>query len=208
MQFDEKQKQMLKHYAKLFEEFVFDEYDIMGFLMVVREEIRKENSYPFILEFADLIAHRKRNRGLIAKAIKAAIDNNYETYDGGCVKGYQGIDETRWKEEWKKLLPELNIAVNKRLLDEITICICSLANGSNYDDEAGHAGIVRLGFSKNKIALTTTEGKKDSLYVTFFVYSGLVLNVDAKYDYAKWIGETVRENGVLRMKDEYGNYIF
>lgn len=208
MQFDEKQKQMLKHYAKLFEEFAFDEYDIMGFLMVVREEIRKENSYPFILEFADLIAHRKRNRGKIADAIKVAIDNNYETCDGGRVKDYEGIDETGWKKEWEKLLPELNIAVNKRLLDEITICIFSLANGSNYDDEAGHAGIVRLGFGENKIALTTTEGKNNSLYVTFFLYSGLALDVDVKYDYNKWIGETVRENGVLRMKDGDGNYIF
>lgn len=208
MQFDKKEKHMLQHYNKLFDSFLFDEYDVLGFLMLIREHIRNANPYPCILEFADLIAHRERTRGQVLGAIKAAIDNNYETYDGKRVKGYNGIKEARWKSEWKKLLAELNISVNKRLLDEMTICICSLANGSKYDDGIGHAGILYLEFSKNKIALITTEGGSDSLHISFFVYSGLEFDVDRKYGFGKWITETIRENGILKMRDESGDYIF
>ena len=199
---------MLQHYNKLFESFIFDEYDVLGFLMLIREHIRKDNPYPCILEFADLIAHRERTRGQVLGAIKAAIDNNYETYDGKRVKGYNGIDEARWKSEWNRLLTELNISVNKRILDEMTICICSLANGSKYNDGIGHTGILYLGFSKNKIALITTEGESDSLHISFFVYSGLEFSVDRKYSFGRWITETVRENGILKMKDESADYIF
>lgn len=208
MQLDKKEKQMLQHYTKLFDSFLFDEYDVLGFLMLIREHIRNANLYPCILEFADLIAHRNRTRGQVLGAMKAAIDNNYKTYDGKRVKGYNGIKEARWNSEWKKLLAELNISVSKRLLDEMTICICSLANGSKYDDGIGHAGVLCLGFSKNKIALITTEGGSDSLYISFFVYSGLEFDVDRKYDFGEWITETVRKNGILKMRDESGDYIF
>ncbi len=156
-----------------------------------------------------MIAHYERDRGLVFDAIKTAIDNGYKTTDGKRIIDYKGIDETTWISEWDGLLTELNISVNKRLLDEITICICSLANGSSYyNEKSRHSGIMYLGFSENKIALVTTEGERNSLHITFFVYSGISLNVDRKYDFGKWIGETVRENGSLRMRDKSGDYIF
>ena len=66
-------------------------------------------------------------------AIKQAIDNQYETYDNNkTVKGYNGTTEDSWKNEWKMLFGELGILYNKRLMDEITLCICSLASGSVY----------------------------------------------------------------------------
>ena len=49
VQLDEKQKQMLQHYNKLFDEFLFDEYDILGFLMLIREHIRDGNPYHVFL---------------------------------------------------------------------------------------------------------------------------------------------------------------
>ena len=209
MQLNQKETLMLRHYSKLLDEFLFDEYDILGFLMLIRERIRKEKTYPCILEFSDLIAHYERDRGLVFDAIKTAIDNGYKTTDGKRIIDYKGIDETTWISEWDGLLTELNISVNKRLLDEITICICSHANGSSYyNEKSRHSGIMYLGFSENKIALVTTEGERNSLHITFFVYSGISLNVDRKYDFGKWIGETVRENGSLRMRDKSGDYIF
>lgn len=209
IQLDNKEKQMLKHYNRLFVEFLFDEYDILGFFMLIREHIRKGNPYPCILEFADMIAHRARDRGQVLDAITVAIDNNYKTYDGKRVVDYKGIDKTRWKSEWKNLLNELNISINKRLLDEITICIFSLANGSKYDDGVGHVGILFLTFSNKKASLMATEGMSDSLSVTFFEYSDLWFdNIDRKYVFGKCISETVRENGTLKMKDEFGDYIF
>ena len=157
MQLNQKETLMLRHYSKLLDEFLFDEYDILGFLMLIRERIRKEKTYPCILEFSDLIAHYERDRGLVFDAIKTAIDNGYKTTDGKRIIDYKGIDETTWISEWDGLLTELNISVNKRLLDEITICICSLANGSSYyNEKSRHSGIMYLGFSENKIALVTT----------------------------------------------------
>ena len=42
MQLNQKETLMLRHYSKLLDEFLFDEYDILGFLMLIRERIRKE----------------------------------------------------------------------------------------------------------------------------------------------------------------------
>jgi hypothetical protein len=208
MQLDNKEKIMLAHYDGLFQKFLFDEYDVLGFLMLVREHIRNEkNKYPCILEFADLIAHRKRNQGKVITAIKAAMDNNYQTYDGKHVIGYHGIDEKSWKKEWTELFTDLNIQLNIRLLDEITICICSLANGSKYKDAYGHAGILYLAFSKNRIALITTEGGGDSLHVAFFVYTVSDRDIQDKNELGCWISETVRDDGILRMRDEVGNFV-
>lgn len=115
MQLNQKEQLMLRHYSKLLDEFLFDEYDILGFLMLIREHIRKSKSYPCILEFADLIAHHERDQDLVFDAIKTAIENGYKTSDGKRVIDYKGIDETTWKSEWNQLLTELNISVNKRL---------------------------------------------------------------------------------------------
>lgn len=49
MQLNQKESLMLRHYSKLLDEFLFDEYDILGFLMLIRERIRKEKTYPCIL---------------------------------------------------------------------------------------------------------------------------------------------------------------
>lgn len=207
MDLDKKEIVMLKHYESLFCNYAFDEYDIRGFLMFIREHIREENKYPCILEFSDLIAHPRRSRGIVATAIKNAIDNDYATYDGKKVKKYNGISEERWKREWKTLFSELGLEMNKRLMDEITICVCSMANGSTYDDNQGHTGVLYLGFSKNKIALVTTEGGKDSLHVSFFVYSGLSIDVDWHDAYfGSWVSEAVREDTVLKLRDDTGKY--
>lgn len=59
------------------------------------------------------------------------------------VKGYHGIDEYSWKTEWEYLFTDLCMVLNDRLLKEISICIFSLAHGSEYIDVKGHlsAGI-------------------------------------------------------------------
>lgn len=207
MDLDKKESVILKHYEKLFYEYAFDEYDIRGFLMFIREHIREEKKYPCILEFSDLIAHPRRSRGIVATAIKSAIDNDYATHDGKKVKQYNGINEERWKSEWKKLFNELGIKMSKRLIDEITICVCSMANGSIYDDNQGHTGVLYLGFSKNKVTLVTTEGNKDSLHISFFVYSGLSIDVDWHDAYfGPWVSEAIRENTTLKLRDDSGKY--
>lgn len=177
IQLDPKEAVMLQHYKKLFINYSFDEYDILGFLMLVRRFI--QSGYVCILEFADLVAHRLRDRGKAMTCISSAIDNDYETYDGKKVKGYHGIDECSWKIEWQQLFTDLGMMLNERLLKEITICVFSLAHGSEYKDIKGHHGYLVLSRGRNNIlALSTTEGNPNSLYIFFVFYE--ILNLTRK----------------------------
>ena len=64
MRFDKKERFMFEHYKKILEERLFDEYDILGFLIFIRRHI-SDSEYPYIRDFADLIAHRNRKRGKV-----------------------------------------------------------------------------------------------------------------------------------------------
>ena len=72
-----KERYLLKCYKEKIENNNFTEIDIYGFLILMRSYIYEANLL-YIREFADLIAHRQRNQGLIKEAIKNAIDNEYE----------------------------------------------------------------------------------------------------------------------------------
>ena len=54
MNYDEKERLMITHYFGLLAENSFTEYDILGFLMVLRQELDSEK-YKYIYEFANLI---------------------------------------------------------------------------------------------------------------------------------------------------------
>ena len=201
---DIKEKVMLQHYEELFDKFLFDEYDILGFLMLIRRFVR--NKYDAIVEFADLIAHRKRDRGKVMESISVAIESNYETYNGKKIKGYHGIDEQQWAVEWEGLFNDLDLKMNSRLLKEITICIFSLAQGSEYEDKTGkHHGYLMLIRGKNNtLSLSTTEGESNSLYICFSLLNDIEYNEKrTDFIYMNPV-ETVRIEGKLRLKDEKG----
>ena len=87
----------------------------------------------------------------------------------GKIKGYHGIDEQQWAVEWEGLFNDLDLKMNSRLLKEITICIFSLAQGSEYEDQTEkHQGCLMLIRRKNNtLSLSTTEGESNSLYICF-----------------------------------------
>ena len=204
MELDAKEKMMISHYSSIFTDYNFDEYDVLGFLIVVRRVIRNNRKYRNILEFADLIAHRERDRGRAYNAMKQAIGNQYAIEDKEkTVKGYNGITEDSWKNEWKKLFNELDILYSKRLMDEITLCVCSLANGSVYRKNEQSIGKMYVGLDTETIALLTTEGGNDSLSVGFFVYKGITAEVRSDYEFPQESFETKRIDGdlVLMTKD-------
>jgi len=204
---DTKEQKMLRHYKNLIENRLFDEYDILGFLILVRShlDINREKD---IREFSDLIAHRKRDRGEVVKCIKAAIDNKYETNENGHVKGYHGIDYSSWVKQWQTLGADQNISLNEEIIKEITLCVFSLAQHSEYRDANGNVGKIDLFQSKdNSLALATSENKPDSCYVCFAKFGN--------FNYVRMLSaghlekpvETVRENGRLRLLDEDGYII-
>lgn len=204
MELDAKEKMMISHYSSIFTDYNFDEYDVLGFLIVVRRVIRNNRKYRNILEFADLIAHRERDRGQAYNAMKQAISNQYAIDDKKkTVKGYNGITEDSWKNEWKKLFNELDILYSKRLMDEITLCVCSLANGSVYRKNEQSIGKMYVGLDTETIALLTTEGGNDSLSVGFFVYKGITAEARSDYEFPQESFEAKRIDGdlVLMTKD-------
>lgn len=156
---------ILSHYKYLIENYLFDEYDILGFLIFIREQIDDSRCH-FVKEFCDLIAHRTRDEGIIKDNIKNAINNSYKKNKKNKIKGYNGFNWKTWINEWKIIGVDLNIDFfkdNKKLLKEITICIISLAQDTEYFDNDILIGKVEPFIdSAKKIVLLTPEPNKHS----------------------------------------------
>ena len=204
---DIKEQKMLQHYKNIIENRTFDEYDILGFLIFIRRHL--ENGQKYIRDFADLIAHRERKWGLAVNCIKVAIDNQYQTEDDGKkVKDYHGMDYSIWSHEWKELGLKQNIVINDELIQEITLCIFSLAQHTKYDDKSNHAGKMDLFQGQdNSLALTTSENKPGSLFVCFAKTPAFNFVRELSAGYLRKPVETVREKGELRLMDEDGYII-
>jgi len=210
---DLKERYLLNCYKKLIENNNFTEIDIYGFLILMRNYIY-EADLPYIKEFADLIAHRQRTKGIIKKDIKNAIDTKYKiTVSNGknTVIGYNGIINTKWDNEWKKLGKDNNIKISNRTLREITLCIYSLAQKTKYYEEDSKKKsklgkqIGKLKFfadkESNAIALITTENNRHSFHICFAKYEGYKINESYELEdfVSKCVSYTVRKNGILKL---------
>ena len=191
---------ILEHYKKLFINYMFDEYDILGFLIFIREQIDK-STCQFIQEFADLIAHRTRNQGIIRENIVRSINNSYKCNSKGKVIDYKGIEWEAWVNEWEKLGSQIDcdfLKDNKKLLKQITVCIISLAQDTKYYDKDVIIGKVEpFVDGSNNLSLVTTEGNPNSLMVCLMKcgpFNNIVDNNNGFFDYPI---ETKRENGLL-----------
>lgn len=208
MNFDEKERIMLNHYKKIIEEREFDEYDILGFLIFVREKLNKGN-LNFIPEFADLVAHRKRNKGIVMNNIIGAIKNGYAIKNHK-VQGYQGINWESWQKEWNRLALELGININNDIIIEITICIYSLAQYTKYDDANGCSGKIELFVdgTTNSLCLCTTEGHGNSFFVCLAKFGNFNIN-KSLFDsgHIKEPVETLRTKDKLILKCSKGNIL-
>lgn len=141
---DAKGEVLLYMYKYKIENRQFDELDILGFLIFIRDYIRRAK-YNWIWEFSDLIAHRKRNKGNIMSTISNVVDNNFRFDEKtNSVVGAKGILIDEWKNEWKNLGKEFHIEFDEDTIKELTLCIYSLAHKTEYDDEKGHKGIIDL----------------------------------------------------------------
>lgn len=201
---------ILKHYRELLENRKFTEFDILGFLIFIRSFIDKNPKYRLIEEFADLVAHRERERGIAMDCIAIAIDNKYRCKDNSKeIQGYDGIDENYWKKEWNNLGSEFRITINDGIIKEITLCIYSLAQKTIYADKKEHKGTIEFGADSRtgEIALLTTEGRNDSLFVCFAKYNGY--KVDSRYEGIpiKKIIHTDRNSNELKLLDNSNNCI-
>ena len=202
MRFDKKERFMFEHYKKILEERLFDEYDILGFLIFIRRHI-SDSEYPYIRDFADLIAHRNRKRGKVMECIDAGIAHHHETLPGTNVaKGYFGMNYSDWEKEWFDLATEFQIALSAPIVIEITVCAFSLAQYTEYvGEKSGNKGKIELSQgSDNCLALASVASEKGSPYICF--------SKAGSFDYKKQYSfglidepvEAVRIDGVLRLK--------
>ncbi len=205
IQHDVKEEKLLAHYKAVLNALSFDEYDVLGFLIIVRHRLLA-TQYPYIKDFAHLVAHRFRERGIIMDCISAAIDNQYATVPRGkAVVGYHGIDMQKWECEWENLCSELQITYSKQLLKEITLCVFSLSQFTEYNDGKNHAGkIMLLQGHPGSLAMCTTEGHPTSLYICFAIIDDI--NFCRTYAAGCLVDpvEAVRIDGVLRLQNNDG----
>ena len=195
-----KDKKILDHYKYLFDNYLFDEYDVLGFLIFIREQIDASTCH-FIQEFADLIAHRSRNQGIIRENIVKSINSNYSCNNKGQVIGYNGIKWDTWVNEWNRLGKQINFDFSKdkkELLKQITICIISLAQDTKYYEKDVIIVKVEAFIDGGKnLSLVTTEGKSDSLMVCLMKCGPFNILVDKNDGFFDYPLETKRENGKL-----------
>lgn len=120
----------LKKYKELIENRKFDEYDIIGFLILIRPYLN--NTTQFVLDFANGIAHRERDRGHAFECIMDAAKNGYHVDSNGKVIGYSGINEVEWNKEWNDISKHFSIKITPIIISEITLCIYSLFQFSKF----------------------------------------------------------------------------
>ncbi len=178
---------VIKHYKTIIERRKFDEYDIRGFLMFIRNY--HHNQYNYIDEFSDLVAHNIREKGIIFDSLKNAKTYGYEVNSKGRIKGYKGLKIETFKNQIKKILRELGINYTKETIKELVVCIFSITQDSEYmltieDGLTGRQGFLYYGKVKclidlyyQKLVLLTEECKNSDKLV---VFAEVNINCDSK----------------------------
>lgn len=201
---DSKETIMINHYKEILQNRKFDEYDFLGFLIVIRRHIEKEEKYKSICDAAHLIAHRERDRGIAFDAMSNAITNNYETISGSNrIKDYEGIDFNIWKKEWKLLFEELGMILTNEIILDITLCFFSLAQFTTHSN----CELILVAGDNQELGLATTENTPDSLWIIFChagPYNIIEERIDLKFKNPVW---TERDGTVLRLRDKDGYII-
>ena len=209
--FDEKEKCLFKHYKSVIESFTFDEYDVLGFLILIHRHLG--GKHPYIREFADLIAHRSRNQGMVMDAIAAAIDNAYETEGGSkSIKGYYGIQESAWRKDVEGMLSTFGITYTEQTILDFSLCVYSITQYTQYEycrkNGSHYKGAIELfQSSTDELCLCTTEGKRDSLYVCFAKMGRYRFNKMFPAGHIQTAVETFREEETLHLRTTQGEVI-
>ena len=164
---DEKAKYILAMYRERIETFEFDELDVLGFLIFMREYFRADD-FPSIYEFCDLVAHRFRNRGRVYKSIESAVGNDFKTDPvSGKIIGSKGVYGEIWTNEWQAVFRTYEIQYSERTIREITLCIISLAQKTMYVSGEIRGRLEVIIDYYNNIDLCYCQDLPDRLYVTF-----------------------------------------
>lgn len=161
-------------------------------MIFVRSYIGLSADFKTINEFSNLIAHRKRNRGRMMESIEVAIK----------IKGYNGIHYNEWEKEWYKLGEKFDIKFTPKIIKEVTICIFSIAQFTEYKS-GNYSGRIEILRSENSLHLVTTEGVPKSLFITFFIVTIVsTQKIESEKFYPLFEPvEAIRINGKLELRE-------
>ena len=211
---NKKEEINLKKIKNIIENRKFDEYDIISFLIIIRPYLTSKKN-PFIYDFANNIAHRKRDRGNALESITSAEINNYLLNDEGKVNNYNGISEENWNIEWKHISAKFNIKLTPIIISEITLCLFSLVQFSEFE--------YNINSIKDKPNLKKIKGKYEllidddsNLHLTTLgtkmVCYAKLINIQVEEKYKNKIlfepVETVRINKKLYLKYNNENILY
>ena len=216
--FDTKERFLLEIFKSKFQSRSFEEIDVNSFLIFLRSHFEKNEKslFSYYHDCGNLVAHRKRSAGIALQSIQSAIDNHYSIKSNSTeIQGYNGIDTMQWNEQWLNLGKAINISFTNEIIREITLCVLSILQFSQYSfpksskniSSSAPIGVMYLIQGKDQLVICSHENKPTSPYVTYckldkvsFIkrYDNFVVK-DATY--AK------REAGVLRLINDKGNYI-
>ena len=203
---DIKESNMLKHYKQLIENREFDEYDIYAFLILIRDHIPK-GKLKIFRDFADAVAHREKNKGIMVDNIKNCIINNYQKSNGAKVKDYTSFSIKSWNNQLKQLMNIFDIKTNKIIIKELTVCIFSIFQNLILKDKNDNilGEIVMLAnHTCNEIYLCTSEIDNDFSKVCFIKQNNIIISQELleimKYSPA----EAIREDRILKLKNRKG----
>lgn len=214
---DEKTKYLIHYHCKKLSSHTFDETDLLALIVLCRQYLNPKDQ-GLIRDFGDLIAHRKRNRGIAVDAITKADAYSYSRFnDNGrnIIRGYKGIDETKWKDEWTRLGQRFNCVFDDKAIEELSLCAISLLQFTEYEQKVRcskllfwkkkkiHATINLLQSDNKKLIAYTIEDTSKTP-VTYMCLD----NVDYKMMYP---GRTitdpviaVRDSGTLILQNNKG----
>lgn len=174
IQTNQKEKFVFRVFKELIESDSFDEIDINSFLIYIRSLFEKNdpNTYQYLCDICDFVAHRKRDKGKTADGIKRAIANNYKTVNGSNeVEGFSGIKYNVWKIEWEKLGIELGINFSEAIIKNISICVLSMLQDTVFfmdKHNQTQIAVLKILQGRKCLSLGSTEGTQNSPYVMYF----------------------------------------
>ena len=205
---------ILFHYKKIIEERTFNEYDVMGFLILIREYIpeNKLNDtnkyYMSIKDFADGIAHRKRNKGKIFNSFKEAKDNDYCSYDNSpMIKGVNGFNYNYYLEAWRKIGQYFEINMSDKIIKDIMVCVCSLLQFTIYEtsteNDCERFGRLCLLINNDQLDLCIIPHDKAKPFICYLLIENINdYLLDHEYKWNQSVNApftTIRKNGQLKL---------
>lgn len=203
----------LEHYRNLIENRKFDEYDIIGFLALIREYINNTDN-PMFYDFANGIAHRKRNKGIIYDNIYFAVLNNYSKDSNGKVDGYNGVLYDTWKDECKKISNKFNINLTPIIMQELLVCMFSIFHRSRFLTDSRSInktvhidGSLEIIVDNNGSISLLTSDDINKIMVCFIKIDNLLILDSFKDGFIFNPVETYRKNGFLYLKYDKGDIL-